>query len=720
MVWIENRMGTPLPTFIEEVLKVMFAGYQKFVVKSKFTTGSGGSHVFLGRPIRQDGTPELPSVVKIDHHERIKLEWQAYKSCIQNRLPGVAEISGEPVYPQGSQWGGLRYPLVGSGTFDVVSFHTYYHQANTVDICYVLEEQLFKRLDAIWRHKTVQPEMYLNTYYDSFLPPNLIIEWSSLSPASTKRLDPEKALLQTFHSGEVVQIVDFRVVRLLPHTGTLVLDDPSGVPTSAYRFQVTAVPHIMEEYEVGQVIKHPLMGIIRQTRDEQLREQVTKALGPRVDVTAKTLTLANGTSLPNPLLALRQLLHHSLDNTHIACIHADLNLENILVEPQNRNAYLIDFVNARQDHVLRDLLHLEMAIVTRLIPEALTEADLDPEIMIPFYEQLHCVHTYPNRIIPPDGLEKPFAVLQTIRRVANHYLSELGNWSEYYYGLIFYLLGALRYKDLDETPMAKQTAFWGAAATQKLLEASSSCAEILAKQESDENIKVQQEKKGRESTVKSALYTETKLRYQDSFSSYEIGTQFLLLQMERNDPLYLETLGYQDRLRDNINRSRRFGDTSLRKADRAEIVEQLNELALSVTGVPFDEIRDNLSSTNESFAYAIAGIRKSDKSQIFLLENQIIVDAGVRQEIYNLPPQFKTKSIILPNRDETAFQITIHAEDMRIESDPFQTFIFNNDRDSPLVEFILIPLKSGTKYIWVEFLYKNHWLAKIVLEVTVS
>ncbi|HUM69070.1 MAG TPA: hypothetical protein PLK31_09515, partial [Chloroflexota bacterium] len=88
----------------------------------------------------------------------------------------------------------------------------------------------------------------------------------------------------------------------------------------------------------------------------------------------------------------------------------------------------------------------------------------------------------------------------------------------------------------------------------------------------------------------SASDTTPKARYRDTFSSYEIGTQRLLAQMRQNHPRYLEALGYQDRLRDNIDRSRRFGDTGSRKADRAEIVEQLNELSLSVTSISFNEL----------------------------------------------------------------------------------------------------------------------------------
>lgn len=620
MVQIDNRMEQPLPASINKVLKVMFNDYQKAVVKSEFTSGRSGSHVFLVRPLRQDGVPELPSIVKIDYHERIEQEWQAYNRCIKNRLPGVAEISGEPTYPRGSQWGGLRYPLIGSSSFDIVSFHDYCLEADTDVICYVLEKRLFKSLDALWKQKDVQPELHLHTYYDSFLPANLQIEYTPSLSGSPRWLEPETAQTQTFSSGDAVQLSNFSVVKILKESATLVLDIPSGT-SGAYRLQIEAVPGI-DEYEVGQVIHQPLSGKVKQTRTMELRTQATNALGTGVNLTANTFTFTNGTTLPNPLIALPRLLSQSLD-AYVACIHADLNLQNILVEPQNRNAYLIDFVNARQDHILRDLLHLEMAIVTRLIPRTLTETTLVREIMTSFYERLHCVHFYPDQIIPPAGLEKPFAILKTIRWAARHYLFEPDNWAEYYYGLIFYLLGALRYKDLDAIPTAKQVAFWGAAVTQKLLETSPPCAEMLVKQVQDGDTKGQQEKRRSESnrlqiethfhspvigpvhtgsgninvtgtgeSEESALgsETETKTRYRDTLSSYEIGTQRLLAQMGRNHPRYLEALGYQDRLRDNIDRSRRFGDTSLRKADRAEIVEQLNELSLSETGISFNEM----------------------------------------------------------------------------------------------------------------------------------
>ncbi len=69
---------------------------------------------------------------------------------------------------------------------------------------------------------------------------------------------------------------------------------------------------------------------------------------------------------------------------------------------------------------------------------------------------------------PDPGLEKPWAILMAIRKMAGNYLWQHNDWTEYYQGLVLYLLGALKFKNLDKmdedrTPLPKQVAFWGAA-----------------------------------------------------------------------------------------------------------------------------------------------------------------------------------------------------------------------------------------------------------------
>jgi hypothetical protein len=74
--------------------------------------------------------------------------------------------------------------------------------------------------------------------------------------------------------------------------------------------------------------------------------------------------------------------------------------------------------------------------------------------------------------LPHPALEKPFAILCAIRRAAGSGLYDRDDYTEYYQGLILYLLGALKFANLDavpEAPFPKQVAFVGAATVRRLL-----------------------------------------------------------------------------------------------------------------------------------------------------------------------------------------------------------------------------------------------------------
>lgn len=104
-----------LPDGTEETLKEMFAGHARVVVKAEFGGGLGGGQVFLVRPIRADGDPTLSKVVKIASETLIKKEAGAYKEHIRDRWPRTAQLWAEPILPNGSERGGICYPMVGDG-----------------------------------------------------------------------------------------------------------------------------------------------------------------------------------------------------------------------------------------------------------------------------------------------------------------------------------------------------------------------------------------------------------------------------------------------------------------------------------------------------------------------------------------------------------------------------------------------------------------------------
>lgn len=460
----------PVQPHVKKVLRTMFTGYEKVSVRKQFTSGFGGSLVYLVRPVRQDGF-ELPCVVKVDYFDRIQQEMDAFQTHIQNRLPGVAEIQGEAVYPLGTQWAGLRYPLVGDGVFDVESLQDYLQDQSLNDIRYVLEKRLFKSLGTLWQENIAQ-DLYLQKSYDATLPPNLVVEQSLSSPGEvTHFLHPENFRQTSFATKQTVQLMGFRVTRLFRDDRQMLALDTPRDHFAAFHIRVKLEQGV-GNFEVGQTIQVPLYGAIVQTRQDQLRQQLAASMGAKVEAAAPSFTLSGGKVLPNPLFTLSQHLNQSLD-VRMATVHADLNLQNVLVEPDGRNVALIDFVNSRRDHVLRDLMQFEMSVVIEIMPDILKEAQLTPEIMVPFYERLHCTVAQSKEMAPPSGLERPFTIVQLVRQAAAPYLFQPGKWDEYYTGLLIHLLGTVRFKGLDKAPTApwpRQMAFLAAATLQQLLE----------------------------------------------------------------------------------------------------------------------------------------------------------------------------------------------------------------------------------------------------------
>jgi len=76
----------------------------------------------------------------------------------------------------------------------------------------------------------------------------------------------------------------------------------------------------------------------------------------------------------------------------------------------------------------------------------------------------------------------------------------------------------------------------------------------------------------------------------DTFTSYETGLIRLLKRLGSDHPRYADALVYQQRLLENIAQSRRYGDTEARRAERAQIVDALNWLALDAVAMSFNEL----------------------------------------------------------------------------------------------------------------------------------
>jgi len=71
---------------------------------------------------------------------------------------------------------------------------------------------------------------------------------------------------------------------------------------------------------------------------------------------------------------------------------------------------------------------------------------------------------------------------------------------------------------------------------------------------------------------------------------YEEGLARLLERLGKRHPRYTEALTLQTRLLENTTQCRRYGDTETARAERAQIVDMLNRLALETLGEDFNSI----------------------------------------------------------------------------------------------------------------------------------
>lgn len=471
---IKNPKNLRLPAAAGAILKHMFAGHQRVIIEEELGSGFSGSRIFVVTPVGAGS--ELPSVIKMAPAGLIEREFQAYQNHIRNRVYNAAEIQDKPVLDSNSNWGALRYHLIGGNIFQTTSLIRYCRHASNRDIWHVLHERLFECFKPLWQQDYASPKLELGANYDRLLPVNLLIEPASLPPDVRPHLLKPGALPeQPLQAGDYVRLERFVITEVDRDTQAVTLDlpPPADDPPAWYRLRLQPVG-ISSPFRENEVLDS-VEGIVTATRYGLLETQVERVLSQ--DWVSKPLSLPGEANdrLPNPLAALPDILSVTR-NVRVAHIHGDLNLENILVDRGVRDVRLIDFAMARQDHVLHDLLRMETGVVTWFLPEVLAKTNLPPETVYDLYKHLHSAarlgHSSVSQKLDP-ALRKVYVVLTAIRETAQAYLYARTDWDEYYQGLTLYLLGALKFRNLDDVPQAplpKQVAFWGAAAIQKLLQ----------------------------------------------------------------------------------------------------------------------------------------------------------------------------------------------------------------------------------------------------------
>ena len=525
LIPLEMPRGLKVSDVERLLFSTLFSGASKLNIVTEFTDGRTATRVFLIRPTDSDGVKELPVVVKVGPKRLIEEEWNATQRHVLRRLPGFVPVQGEASYIEGDKgeiWGGLRYSLVGDGLFEAKSLAKYVADEGELhNVWHVLHNRLLRQMGELWQSTLSLEVLHFQNSYDAILPVNLTVKFDGqgaapLQPSTpswaepveahegahsympldqpTIRLDAKGSSLMLLNRleiqpGDWVQLDNFVVTEIdtIKHEITVNLPHESQSTLSSYRLRVQAAP--TDHLHVGDTLPSTI-GQVALTRQAMLIDYAEACLGPAIDLSQSHLALSRTTDtiLPNPLFALPKLLEHSSE-AKFATIHGDLNLRNVLVDPEARTTHIIDSAAAHQDHVLHDLLRLERDTLTDLLAQTLFQAHLPPTMVFTLYHAIHCAlvgesHRLGHFAIPrnvPVELHKIYVMLVTIRQTARGYMNDVERWDEYYAGLVIHLLGALKFKDLDKAPAGqepKALAFWAAATVCWLMEENVDCRSI--------------------------------------------------------------------------------------------------------------------------------------------------------------------------------------------------------------------------------------------------
>lgn len=131
----------------------------------------------------------------------------------------------------------------------------------------------------------------------------------------------------------------------------------------------------------------------------------------------------------------------------------------------------------------------------------------------------------------------------------------------------------------------------------------------------------------------------------DIFALYEAGLNELLQRLGPGHHFYDESLVYEQRLTENIANYRRYGDSPERKTERAEIIDHLNDIAVTTLGISFNDICEQQPAPGSQEQDRLVHKALTNQRTLLLVDNlESITDRRVRLFLRNLPAP--TKAII--------------------------------------------------------------------------
>lgn len=448
-VLIEAAEGIDLTKDERIVLQQMFREYDRVVIQQQLDQGYTSAKVLVAEPSRAGGWAVAPVVVKLDDRQSILYEKRRYDSFVHETLPpATARIVDNPVVPDQSKYGGLKYTFIRDTNAQKPVDLADFTRANGPEaLSKLLLGSLYPVFGETWWSQGDPYQFGVWQEYEMVLPPALVLEVGDDLPAPRRRLSPlgQWSRRGRFAPREVVAVEGFTVEDFYLDRGAIQLVAGSG-PEAQNRSGKLEVRGLDETYIKslyrGGVVDR-LVGQVLYTRDDLLYQQIT-ALEPDFDVVIDRLPGQSGfpAQLPNPLFRYGNLLHRHIAGT-LSPIHGDLHLHNILVGPGG-NAWLIDFAQTREGHTLFDWAVLEVNLLTTVVaPVIETDEWRDLWLVI---AQLADIGQ--NGLAPAGSgaVDRALHPIAAVRNIVYDCLADKDDWREYYVALSLCALRGLRWE----------------------------------------------------------------------------------------------------------------------------------------------------------------------------------------------------------------------------------------------------------------------------------
>ena len=468
------------------LLKALNPSFKELTVTREFGAGFSGAKVFL--VTRKNMHDELlsPIVVKFDKLSSLQEEVNNYKAYINGRFTKCVSLENDIIELPNVPYSCIAYQLAGGGKFDVESIKSYWQECSTIqEACNPL-----KTIVADWKDVWIEGETkreYSLLTYDWLFPPNFVVEVESASDSTDiKPISPDN-IFELLNSSAYLEASvciqptptgsqSFIITEVNENKGEVTLDLPEN-QTDRFRICLSNMENI-RQFKTGEAIRTPIYGRIKNDRITFLKKIVANAFDHTSLSLNKNQVVFPGLEnfpLENPLHQLPDILNIDLPSAKVSIVHGDMNLENILIrtDSQGHDISVIDFGKTRKAHNIHDLLRLETSVwlylITWRLPN-LTPGD-GPALtwqIRKIYSLFKSVHEFvveDNFDNSEIDLSIPYAILRQIRQYAFDRLEGAPeqNYKSYYLGLCLYMLGALKFKNLDspenKAPIPRQVAF---------------------------------------------------------------------------------------------------------------------------------------------------------------------------------------------------------------------------------------------------------------------